>query len=292
MSASCPAVAPARSRPGFATASRLTCGLWRVRPEPCTDFHDEIELNLLESGSVTYLHGGTKTKLQPGRLTAFWAAIPSQLIDVASATACHVARIPLQRFLQWRLPEQFVQALLQGRMVTVGTGGDRNADRQCFTRWATDLRSPTAETEQVVLLEMHARLLRLAGQPPDATRPPVRREAPPPQPAPECNRAERMACLIARRYQERITVRDIAESVDLHPNYAMNLFHRTFGTTLLHCLIQHRVSHAQRLLATSDLTVAAIAADAGFGSISRFNDAFRRACGCAPREYRRSHRAD
>ena len=75
----------------------------------------------------------------------------------------------------------------------------------------------------------------------------------------------------------------------LHPNYAMNLFQKTFGTTLINYLTQHRVSHAQRLLATTDQTITDIAFNSGFNSISRFNDAFRRACGCSPREYRRSH---
>jgi AraC-like DNA-binding protein len=98
-----------------------------------------------------------------------------------------------------------------------------------------------------------------------------------------------MACFIAQRYTEKVTVQDIAEHVQLHPNYAMNLFQRTFGTTLINYLTQHRVSHAQRLLATSDESIADVAFNSGFNSISRFNDAFRRACGCSPRDYRRTH---
>jgi AraC-like DNA-binding protein len=69
----------------------------------------------------------------------------------------------------------------------------------------------------------------------------------------------------------------------------MSLFQKTFGTTLISYLTQHRISHAQRLLATTAQTVTEIAFESGFLSISRFNDAFRRACGCSPREYRKSH---
>ena len=103
------------------------------------------------------------------------------------------------------------------------------------------------------------------------------------------NKVEQMACFVAQRYTERLAVQEIADMVKLHPNYAMNLFQKTFGTTLINYLTQHRVSHAGRLLATTDQTVTDIAFNSGFNSISRFNEAFRRACGCAPRKYRQTH---
>ena len=93
-----------------------------------------------------------------------------------------------------------------------------------------------------------------------------------------------MASLIAQRYTEPLTIEMIGDAVDLHPNYAMSLFRKAFGATLIDYLTQHRVSHAQRLLATTDQKILRVALDSGFGSISRFNDAFRRACGCSPRE--------
>jgi AraC-like DNA-binding protein len=104
------------------------------------------------------------------------------------------------------------------------------------------------------------------------------------------NKVEQMACLIAQRYAERITIETIGRAVGLHPNYAMSLFRKAFGTTLIDYLTQHRVSHAQRLLATTDQKIVDVALNSGFGSISRFNDAFRRACDCSPRDYRHRHR--
>jgi AraC-like DNA-binding protein len=35
-----------------------------------------------------------------------------------------------------------------------------------------------------------------------------------------------------------------------------------------------------------------IALSSGFGSLSRFNEAFRQAFGCTPREYRKLHRLE
>jgi AraC-like DNA-binding protein len=72
----------------------------------------------------------------------------------------------------------------------------------------------------------------------------------------------------------------------------MTLFKRAFGTTLLAYLTQHRISHAQRLLATTEEKILVAALDSGFNSLSRFNAAFKEACGCSPREYRRLHQSD
>lgn len=252
------------------------------------DHHNEIELNYLESGTVTYLLGGTKTVVRAGRLSAFWAAIPHQIIDFGTQAAYYVATIPLQWFLQWRLPDQMVQALMQGRVIAESDNGSAGADSERFARWEDDLEQAQPERQRIVLLEMQARLMRLGLTLP-ATGAPSATRARATLSGAGLNRVERMACFIAQRYTERLTVQEIADCAKLHPNYAMSLFQKTFGTTLINYLTQHRVSHAQRLLATTDQTIAEIAFSSGFNSISRFNEAFRRACGCSPREYRRTH---
>lgn len=255
------------------------------------DHHNEIELNFLETGSITYLLGGRKTVLEAGRLCVFWAAIPHQIIEHGPNTSYFVATIPLPWFLQWRLPESLVQNLLQGHLIADEGESHEPSDGLLFANWERDFSKDPTGLQKVVLLEMHARLLRLA----------LRTRLPQPAPAPEkrkrrttvtddgLSKVERMAAYIALHYTENLSVQDIARTVALHPNYAMNLFRKSFGTTLVDYLTQHRISHSQRLLATSQLKVADIAFESGFCSISRFNDAFRRACGCTPRDYRRAH---
>lgn len=72
----------------------------------------------------------------------------------------------------------------------------------------------------------------------------------------------------------------------------MRLFKRVFGTTLIDHLTHHRIFHAKRLLTTTDQKIVDVAFSSGFSSISRFNEAFRRACGCTPRAYRLDHERD
>jgi AraC-like DNA-binding protein len=253
------------------------------------DHHNEVELNFLESGSVTYLLGGNKITVEAGKLSVFWAAIPHQIIDFGNETAYFVATIPLQCFLQWRLPESFVQPLMQGRLVSEPTAARASSDAQLFAHWEGDLLKAAAELERPVLLEMQARLIRLALNIPARPKARPKRDRLASITDTGLNKVEQMACFIAQNYPEKLTVQQIGEFVKLHPNYAMNLFQKTFGTTLIAYLTQHRVSHAQRMLSTTEETVTEIAFQSGFLSISRFNDAFRRACGCSPREYRRTH---
>ncbi|WP_068382185.1 helix-turn-helix domain-containing protein [Paraglaciecola hydrolytica] len=252
---------------------------------PRPDHHSEVELNFLKSGSVTYLLGGKKTVVEVGKLSVFWAAIPHQIIDFSPDTVYFVATIPLQNFLQWRLPEYFVEQLMHGQFISDPTSDRFESDRQLFEHWVNDLQNQSTEFEHPVLLEMQARLTRLAYKLPVENRG-------------ECftsiansglNKVEQMACYVAQNYTEKLTAAQISEFVDLHPNYAMNLFQKTYGTTLINYLTQHRISHAQRLLTTTDLKVTEIALQSGFITISRFNDAFVRSCGCSPRDYRKSH---
>lgn len=288
MPANAPPISFDPNRPDFAPYG-LTCVHWRPSPMRRPDHHNEVELNFLESGSVTYLLGGKKTVVPAGKLSAFWAAIPHQIIDYGKDTSYYVVTIPLQCFLQWRLPENFVQPLMQGRLVSEPTAGRADSDAQLFEHWESDLMKKSADLERPVLLEMQARLIRLALAIPAEPRIRAKRGRISNITDTGLNKVEQMACFIAQNYTEKLSVQQIGEVVKLHPNYAMNLFQKTFGTTLINYLTQHRVSHAQRLLATTTHTVTEVAFQSGFLSISRFNEAFRRACGCSPREYRKLH---
>ena len=142
---------------------------------------------------------------------------------------------------------------------------------------------------RAMMLELEARLLRLASSLP-RKRTTSRVTRPTALQAERLTKAEQIACFVAQHYLEPLTIEQIGKAVGLHPNYAMNTFKRAFSTTISEYIRQHRIFHAQRLLAKSDDKILSVALSSGFGSISHFNDAFRRACGVSPREYRRGHR--
>src|SRR5688500_20233752 len=104
------------SRPDFEPYG-FTCQRWTPTRMRRPDRHNEIEINLLESGSLTYVLGGRKVTIPAGRLAAFWAAIPHQVVEVRGATDYYVATITLAWFLQCKFPEHLVQPVLHGQML-------------------------------------------------------------------------------------------------------------------------------------------------------------------------------
>ncbi|MBA3904392.1 MAG: AraC family transcriptional regulator, partial [Rhodocyclaceae bacterium] len=237
------------NRPDF-TPYGFTCVRWSPAPMRRPDHHNEIELNLLLSGWVTYLLGGNKVRIEAGTLAAFWAAIPHQIVDHEPGTEYFVATIPLSWFLQCRLEDRMVQQLMQGQVITEANAARASIDTAVFAQWERDLESGSEADKDIVMLEIEARLRRLQGSLPSASE--RRRRQRIALQAGGLNKVERMACLVAQRYTEPLTVTEISKAVGLHPNYAMALFKKTFGTSLIDYLTSHRVSHAQRLLATSD----------------------------------------
>lgn len=274
------------SRPNFAPYG-FTCERWTPVPMKRADRHNEIELNLLKHGALTYLLGGNTVTIPAGRLAVFWAAIPHQIISSKDKTEYFVATIPLAWFLQCQFPAHFVDAILHARVVLDPDPQTRGGDLEMFERWVHDLGEPHPSWRRAAFLEIEARLLRFAlSVPVKAEAGPKRKAGPVLIETGGLNRVEQMALFIAQHYTEPLTAERISQAAGLHPNYAMGLFKKALGITLIDCVTQHRVSHAQRLLAVSDEKVIEVALSSGFASLSRFHDAFKKACGCSPREYR------
>jgi AraC family transcriptional regulator, melibiose operon regulatory protein len=275
-------------RPDFTTYG-LSCVRWNPGPMQRPDHHNEIQINMLSRGRVTYLLGGSTVEVKTNRLTAFWAAIPHQIIDYEAATEYFVATLPLAWFLQSQLPDALVQPLMRGEVVEEPQPDRADFDTALFRQWEGDLRKNSRVIREIVTVEMKTRLQRLALALESAKADPRPRRLPAKLQVSGLNKVEQMVCHIAQNYMEPITAADIGRVAGLHPNSAMRLFKKTFGTTLVDHLTHHRIFHAKRLLATTDQKIVDIAFSSGFNSISRFNEAFRRASGCTPRAFRAEH---
>ena len=246
---------------------------------PRPDRHNEIELNLLMSGSLTYLPGGHRTTIEAEKLAVFWAAIPHQIVQFEGAAPYFVVTLPLSEFLRTGLHLNLVNRVLHGELL-IDSAQDET-DKLTFQRWEQELQDSAPALERAARLEVQARLLRFAHRIFD--RPAARS-------APMLSRADQLACNIAKNYQQRLMSHSIADANGVHPNYAMGLFRKTFGTTMTTFIIQHRISHAQRLLVTTEDAILNVAVASGFQSLSRFNEAFKAVCDCSPRTCRTMHR--
>lgn len=278
-------------RPEFSPYG-FTCERWKPALMPRADKHTEVELNYLEQGRLTYLFWGEPTAVEPGRPALFWATTPHQIVEYQNVTSYMVVTLPLPWLLSWALPEKLIKGILSGRMIQEPDSSQSYPDKELFEQWHRDINCNSASFQEIVLLEIKARLLRFAGNlADDGARPDDQslERSTRPVGLQNTGKIEPMARFVAENYTKRIHIADVAAAVNLHPDYAGDLFRRTFGITLNNFIIQHRVQHAQRMLVTTNKKILEIAYASGFNSLSRFNVSFKSFCGCTPRQYRLSH---
>ena len=91
---------------------------------------------------------------------------------------------------------------------------------------------------------------------------------------------------INERYREPLTLSQLAAEAGMDRFAFAHAFARTVGISPHQALIRRRLSVAEERLIASDDTILAVALDSGFGSLSSFNRAFRRAYGVTPRVFR------
>lgn len=270
--------------------SNFGFALWQAPPElmPDSHTHNDVEVNYLERGVVTYLIGGKKVLIREGQLVIFWAGRTHQVINVSPEVYTYGLSIPLSWFLNWHLPSFFNQAILRGEMLFPPLNHHVLRYKDQIEDWVEDLIEDSTERRRVLLVEIEGwfRRVALAMRPVLST---VVIHGLQQDQAAGSNliKVEKMAQYINEHYMEPINTSEVAREVGLHPNYAVQLFHKTTGSTLVDFIIKQRLAHAQMQLATTDDQVLDIAMDAGFGSASRFYSVFKKMCGMSPNDYRK-----
>lgn len=271
---------------GLGLLRELRDGTGQARPHS----HNEIEVLFMEKGGGVWLMGGETVRFEARQLIAFWAVRPHQLIKSSKGTVINCLTIPLAVFTEWGVSDLLSKALLAGDTVTSTRDGDFDLDRHHFLQWHEDLRSQDAERSRVAILEIQARLGRLAQTLKGETEPASLRP-----PAPGLmnhgyfKKVSQIAEYVSRHYAEALTIPAIAAAVDMHPTSATKMFKKICGLNLIDYVTQHRLLHAQRLLATTDLKVLDVALASGYRSASRFYAAFKEACGVSPQDFRQSY---
>ena len=92
---------------------------------------------------------------------------------------------------------------------------------------------------------------------------------------------------IENNYMQKITIADIAATVDFSESHFMRYFKETMGTSFVDYLRDYRLTIASRLLTTSDSSILDIAAESGFENLSYFNRVFKQKYSMTPRQFRK-----
>ena len=255
--------------------------IWRGEPLATMPFHwhDQIEINYSVGGSLTYLLAGSLVRVPPGRLALFWAGMPHSVVSRTEVESFYWVYLPLVWALRLGLPTAFTRRVMSGQMIL--DAAPSGTDRPMLDRWSDELPHADEARRRLIVREVETRVMRLAL---DQTDEPDREHAP--SETGPVRKVSEMARFVAENHAVPLRLEDVARHVGLHPNYAMTLFRRHYGITLTTYVTRLRVCEAQYLLLSTDQEVSRIAFETGFGSISRFYEAFKAVSGRTPSQYR------
>ncbi len=91
----------------------------------------------------------------------------------------------------------------------------------------------------------------------------------------------------SENYAQNITIKELAQIVNVHPNHLSATFNKHFGISPVKYLNICRLRRACEMLNNSDLSTTEIAMRCGFQSVRTFNRTFKSELNCTPREYKK-----
>lgn len=91
---------------------------------------------------------------------------------------------------------------------------------------------------------------------------------------------------INERFADKISLAEIAQSVNLSPYYFARAFKKSTGITPHQYIIRQRIEATKSLLINTNMTIAQIALQTGWSSQNHFSSAFHRLVGIAPSKFR------
>lgn len=92
---------------------------------------------------------------------------------------------------------------------------------------------------------------------------------------------------IQENYTRHLSVKEIANEVELTPEYLSSQFHKLTGTTLPVYITKLKIAEAKNLLRFTDMSLSEISEYLSFSSQSYFQSVFKKETGDTPNEYRR-----
>ncbi|MFC7625788.1 AraC family transcriptional regulator [Microlunatus sp. GCM10028923] len=231
---------------------------WRLRPG---------DLFLVAPGEVIDVeHGGPDRPAPEGDLEVWTAFFPPDAVDASALRAWH----------DHPLLAPFVRAGggLQRIPVPEGNRAELAERFGALERELRDRREGFAEAALAQLTLLLVDVLRLAADVAGGLR---LRDEP---------LLADVFAVIEERYAEPISLRDVADAVAITPAHLTTVVRRRSGRTVQQWITERRMIEARRLLAETDLTVAAIAGRLGFGDPGYFTRVFRREHGVPPQTWR------
>lgn len=249
--------------------------------------HASIELNMLESGCMSYSLSQGNFTLRPKTLLVFNGMRSHASREVSPDTRLYWFLIPIALIASWTLPSAFLDALMGGQLILNEDADLKKEDLALFRRWQKDLMSGDRARIRIILLEVLVRLERLALSPQNSRKTETLRLHHDAIDTTTHSILDKMVVYILSHFRDHITLDDIATQAQVSPQYAIRIFKKTFGLSPMKFVREQRLDYAGMLLLTTDLTVLDIANQSGFQNASRFYEAFQKYKKLSPGTFRK-----
>jgi len=99
--------------------------------------------------------------------------------------------------------------------------------------------------------------------------------------------ADNVEWYIRQHYKEQVSNSSLREAFNYHPNYLAKNMLKVYGMTPMEYLQHYRIEQSKKLLLQTSWTIAKIAEETGYQSVSYFSATFARREGISPSEFRR-----
>jgi len=100
----------------------------------------------------------------------------------------------------------------------------------------------------------------------------------------------RAIAFINEHYQEKITVQELAEELNLSASHFFSIFKKAMGVSPIAYLNHYRLSRAAELLVGTDITISEIANSVGITDAVYFDKLFKRTFQVSPTAYRKNYK--
>ena len=256
----------------------------------CLHRHDEIEMSFfITKKPVMFRIGGQAIALDRHSTILFWGAIPHQILISEKEVIQYYITIPPDVFLSWNLSDSLANGILNGSIFIEKDRHLRCMDIASFPVWIKEaLDSQNPQRRIALNRSFEARIRRFGGVAQPVLTSFSRKSVLPAHTSVKTNKTFlKIVDYITHNYKNDIKIDDIANEVDLHPNYVVSLFRKESGINVTKYILMLRIYESQRLLLATDMKIIDIAMEVGFGSMSNFYKYFKRVCGRNPKDYRK-----
>jgi AraC family transcriptional regulator, melibiose operon regulatory protein len=253
-------------------------------------WHGHVEINALSGASMVYDFDGQIVELADGAIAMFWAGVPhrSTAIHATGTPSLTNIYLPLDRFLLMPHIAGLQRILLAGAIITLPS---TLIDGQRLNDWRADLATGKVEHQSLVVMELNTILRRVSSHPLSFLLKPSGIENDTGElSSSNVRHVVAMIRHVMENLGEPLSNASVTRVTGLHMNYALSIFSSVMRIPLKRFIIRMRLARARGLLAESDLPVATIAANCGFGSLSQFYESFKAAYGTSPRIARLGHK--